>query len=152
MSSGEATQAALWHRLAQVRHVEFASSGKAGTGWNGRGTGRVTTTCVDRDVLVYAEAGEWVPEVGTPSRFRNVFRWTRVPGGIRLEHLRLGEDSPAYLFDLVPDTTTQWRSRDVHVCGPDCYSAVLTVAAGELWLRWKVAGPRKGATIEYRYR
>src|SRR5262249_43255848 len=114
----DAARLALWQRLALVRHVEFTSRGKATTGWNGRGTGAVTATLVEREVLVFVESGDWTPAAGTPTRFRNVYRWTLLADGIRLEHLRLGEDRPVYLFDLVPVRATEWRSDRGHECGP----------------------------------
>ena len=70
---------------------------------------------------------------------------------MRLEHLRFGEDHPVYLFDLGPAGEREWRSVSPHLCGEDCYAAVLTVRDDGIVLRWSVDGPRKQEAIEYTY-
>ncbi len=81
-----------------------------------------------------------------------MYRWTRVGDLPRLEHHRFGADNPVNLFDLALTGEREWRSISPHLCGEDCYSAVLLVGDEEIVLRWSVEGPRKREAIEYHYR
>lgn len=83
--------------------------------------------------------------------FRNVFRWTRIEGNIRLEHLRFGTDNPVFLFDMVCQTDGTWRETRPHPCRDDCYSATLRLEEERVLVRWSVNGPKRNETIDYIY-
>jgi hypothetical protein len=135
-----------------VRSLSFVANSKAEFGWNGRGVGSVEVHEAANAVLLFHERGTWRPEGREQDiRFSNVFRWTVCGGTIRLEHLRFGEDSPVYLFDLAPGGDREWRSVSPHLCSEDCYAAVLLIRDDGIVLRWSIDGPQKRASIEYLY-
>jgi hypothetical protein len=146
------TAAALWACLRRVRSLRFvARSGRPG-GWNGVGVGEVVVEPAGGTALTFTEAGEWRPESGRPTRFRNVFRWSQTgPAAVSLEHLRFGPGQPVYLFDLAPSAGGVWSSVSPHLCSEDCYAAELRPHEGGFFLRWSIAGPRKAETVEYSY-
>jgi len=141
----------LWDLLLQVRHLSFVARTAGRTGWNGRGRGTVEVELAQA-AMTFREQGTWKPEnSGRAIRFFNVYRWMLAGELLRLEHLRQGEHEPVRLFDLAPAGEQEWRPASPHVCGADCYSAVLLVREDDITLRWSVDGPRKRETIEYRY-
>src|SRR5262249_32704997 len=100
----------LWERLLRVKQLAFVARSPLKTGWNGAGSGPVAVRLDDSESLIFTESGVWTPEGGREIRFRNVFRWSKAGGALRLEHLRFGEDNPVYLFDLVPVSEREWTS------------------------------------------
>jgi hypothetical protein len=143
----------LWDSLRRVRSLDFVARSASSTGWNGSGSGTVVVASPTQSVLTFTESGSWQPALGTPLRFSNVFRWSLTgPADVRLEHLRFGADHPVYLFDLVPQSGTEWVSVSPHRCRADCYTAELRLRAWGVLLHWAVAGPRKDERIEYEYR
>lgn len=143
----------LWTQLARVRRVRIVARSDERTAWTGAGDGDVAVASPRGGVLTFTESGSWEPASAGATRFRNVFRWTLVdPERIRLEHLRFGEARPVFLFDLAPGKEGSWRSVEPHVCGADRYRASIGGKHGALIVRWRVAGPRKEARIEYEYR
>lgn len=142
----------LWDALRQVTTLEFASRSRSNTGWTGSGTGSVTVEAPTPDSLVFHESGLWHSATNKPLEFRNVYRWTRTGQTIRLEHLRFGEGHAVYLFDLAPETDTQWSSMTPHLCRADEYTARLERHDGYIVLAWKIVGPEKNEEISYRYR
>jgi hypothetical protein len=141
----------LWNHLRQVRSLSFVASSEARTGWNGRGVGTVEVREVGEAALTFHEQGNWRSEAGRNMRFTNVYRWTLAGDRLHLEHLRLGVESPVYLFDLAQASEREWRSVSPHVCSKDCYAAVLLLCDDGIVLRWSIDGPRKQETIEYIY-
>jgi hypothetical protein len=141
----------VWSRLSQVDALSFLARSTVETGWDGKGVGTVVAECDGDTSIVFAETGTWTHKTGRENRFRNVFRWTRLDGKIRLEHLRFGKDHPVFLFDLKQTDEHVWQSESAHVCSDDCYSAVMKVFLGQIFLRWEVNGPRKREKIEYHY-
>jgi hypothetical protein len=140
-----------WGQLSRVRSLSFVARSGKPNGWNGTGVGTVEVCQVKDGVLTFTESGIWRPEVGPETRFRNVFRWTLSGDGLRLEHLRFGEDHPVYLFDLAPAGDREWRSVSPHLCSEDCYAATMVVHDDRIVLKWSIDGPRKLETIEYVY-
>ena len=144
---------ALWCALSLVERLEFVAGSALSTGWNGRGVGTVQVEDSGSGVLIFNERGVWRPEGGGESRFRNVFRWTRLGlTSIRLEHLRFGPERPVPLFDLIPGESGEWRSERPHLCGPDRYDAELWERDWGIEMVWSITGPRKAERIEYHYR
>ena len=137
--------------LRAVRALRFEARSEAATGWNGVGTGTVTVSEPSADIIVFEETGTWQPPNGTEIGFRNVFRWTVVDEGLRLEHLRFGPDEPVFLFDMAPGTEGEWREIRPHQCRDDCYTASMKVEGGKLLVAWSVQGPRKRESIRYAY-
>jgi hypothetical protein len=102
--------------------------------------------------MTFHEQGLWRPEGGERDIcFHNVYRWTAVGETVRLEHLRFGADNPVVLFDLAPAGDREWRSVSPHLCGEDCYAAVLILRGDSLVVRWSIDGPQKQESIEYLY-
>jgi hypothetical protein len=144
-----------WSRLRTVRELSFEAQSRStpSTGWNGRGLGTVQVEQADASTTVFYEKGLWAPEIGRPSPFSNVFRWTLDPEGcfIRLEHLRFGLEHPIYLFDLVPADERTLVSSDPHVCREDLYAACMEFDQHVIRLNWTITGPKKDENIKYLY-
>lgn len=142
----------LWDCLGRVRSLRFVARSGSGTGWDGTGIGVVEVEAPDEFTLVFTESGEWHPEVGRVTPFRNVFRWSLLGSdAIRLEHLRSGPERPVLLFDLVPGPGGAWSPAKPHLCGADSYSAELCRQDSGMLLRWAIDGPAKSERIEYSY-
>ncbi|MDZ7748210.1 MAG: DUF6314 family protein [Halofilum sp. (in: g-proteobacteria)] len=138
--------------LRRVRSLRFVARSGGATGWDGVGVGAVEVDAPDEYTLVFTESGEWHPQAGRVTPFRNVFRWSLLGAdAIRLEHLRLGPDQPVALLDLVPGPGGAWSSASPHRCGADAYSAELYRQGPDLLLQWSIDGPAKSERIEYRY-
>jgi hypothetical protein len=142
----------VWSLLWTIRTVSFTSHSEAGTGWDGTGDGVVELRSPAPDVLIFDESGRWQSHHhGRSTRFANVFRWTRLPSSLSLEHLRFGADRPVFLFDLAPGEDGLWRDVTPHLCGEDCYSGTLKADGKELIVEWSIRGPRKRESIRYVY-
>ena len=105
----------VWSRLSVIRSLQFNASSASGTGWNGTGIGKVDVSEPASGVLVYNESGSWSLNSGKQLSFTNVYRWTRQPTTLRLEHLRFGADNPVYLFDLGITDDSRMTSVDPHI-------------------------------------
>lgn len=142
----------LMKRLAEVTRLEFrALTNGQKSGWQGNGRGAVSVASLDSSSVLFTETGSWKTEEGRQIDFRNIYRWSDVDDGIRLEHLRFGPDQPIYLFDLRPVSMSQWISRSPHVCREDCYKADLVIGSSSIELTWRITGPEKDETIHYIY-
>lgn len=139
--------------LRRVQSLRFDARTEAATGWEGVGIGTVAVSQPAAGVVVFEEAGTWQPSA--PSQraigFNNVFRWSAVGEALRLEHLRLGADSPVLLFDMAPADGGQWREVSPHQCRADSYTATLTVESSQVVVAWSIMGPRKRESIRYTY-
>jgi hypothetical protein len=142
----------LWAQLGRVRSLSFVACSESKTGWNGEGRGTVEVRKRGEGVMTFHEQGTWRTQRGERQiRFTNVYRWSLIGDLVRLEHLRFGEVSPVHLFDLVQAGDWEWRSVSPHLCGEDCYAAVLLVRDDVVIVRWSIDGPRKKESIEYLY-
>lgn len=141
----------VWRRLMQIRHLRFAARTRVATGWHGDGSGRVVPEQAAPDTLHTTETGTWQPPAGPPLPFRNVYRWTRRAGRLRLDHLRHGPEAPVYLFDLIPDGPDALRAAAPHVCNDDLYVGTLRLTPDALILLWTIHGPHKDERITYHY-
>jgi hypothetical protein len=138
-----------------IRTVSFQSSSSAvtRTGWQGEGSGTITTELPNDATIVFNEAGIFHAATGSDFPFTNVFRWTLLDAEtIRLEHLRFGLDNPVVLFDLTPVAEKRWTSALGHQCRDDCYTADVELLDDHLRIIWTVHGPKKAERIEYLYR
>lgn len=146
------TPSLLMRRLAEVTEFRFrgVTNGQK-SGWAGSGTGTVQAALIDATILSFVEAGSWVTEEGREFDFNNIYRWTQLPDGVRLEHLRFAPQKPVYLFDLQPISETKWVSAEPHVCQEDCYRAELILEENQIELCWRVIGPEKDEMIRYAY-
>lgn len=143
----------LLGRQRRVRTLRFQSRTQSATGWEGAGTGVVSVSEPAAGVVVFTESGTWQPSVGDrPAvQFENVFRWSVVEDGLRLEHLRFGPDHPVPLFEMAPDENGMWREVSPHMCRDDCYRASLTVAEDRIDVEWTIMGPQRREEIRYTY-
>ena len=142
-----------WQRLSEITALLFVAHSAKESGWNGSGNGTVYVAQLTANTITFTETGKWQPDVGRQLNFNNVFKWSRGESGdaIRLEHLRFGPNNPVYLFDLAPQNEDTWQSITPHVCRDDLYSAIMTLAADQIELRWEIKGPDKDEDIQYSY-
>lgn len=142
----------LVERLRQVKNMHFVASSQAATGWSGVGEGEVEVIESTADVLLFIEKGRWRTETGADLRFNNTFRWTKIEGVLRLEHLRFGAENPVFLFDMALAEDGLWRAVEAHECRDDLYKASLHVQPQQIEVAWSINGPRKQESIRYIYR
>ena len=142
-----------WNRLSQITALRFVARSANESGWNGSGDGSVVVAQPNANTITFTETGKWQSDAGQQLNFNNVFRWSLddSSNAIRLEHLRFGPDNPVYLFDLAPENDHTWQSATPHVCRDDLYSAIMTLAADQIELRWSIKGPNKDEDIYYWY-
>jgi hypothetical protein len=143
----------LWDRLSGITSLRFVARSANDTGWNGSGNGNVAIEHLDANTITFTETGQWTTETGKQLNFSNVYRWSLLESAsvIRLEHLRFGENSPVYLFDLVPGNDRNWHSTEPHLCRDDLYSATMRLDPDKIELRWTIKGPQKDEDIHYLY-
>jgi len=139
--------------LRRVHLLRFEAHSEASTGWDGIGKGMVSVSEPAHGVIVFKESGSWQPSAANliSFRFNNTFRWSLVGELLRLEHLRLGPDSPVHLFDLASGEKGVWQAISPHQCREDCYTASLRVMEEQLLVAWNVVGPTKMESIKYTY-
>ncbi|MEE3234282.1 MAG: DUF6314 family protein [Candidatus Latescibacterota bacterium] len=140
----------FFHNLAHVHTVQSESKSLLKTGWNGKGSGKVSTAWHDKQTLVFTEQGSWQSANGNNFNFSNIYRWTLEKNSISVAHLRQGPNHPVFLVELIPDGNIL-RSKDPHICKRDKYSAMLTMAHTNLSLVWNVVGPSKNEHMVYLY-
>lgn len=140
----------LWERLAKVSQFSFTASNGPGSATDWRGHGRGTVS-VERDDgrLLFREQARFTSSDGHRLEMQNCYRWTRLPGSLRLEHLR--RHAPVLLFELEPVTEHGFREVEPHLCGADTYRAQLLLRRSQLELIWQIRGPRKNERLHYHY-
>ena len=141
----------IWQRFREVVALRFVSKSHTGIGWSGVGSGVVKVSEPAPDVLRFEESGSWRQEGGKQLRFTNVFRWSLVEDRFRLEHLRFGADNPVFLFEMCCDADGVWHEIAPHPCRDDCYRASLRVANEQIFVSWRVRGPKRDEVIDYVY-
>lgn len=142
----------VWERLQEVTSLSFVacSSAPEKTGWTGEANGMVDVQRPSSGCLHFVESGAWSTPQGKRTEFSNIYRWTLLGHGIRLEHLRFGPDRPVHLVDFVPVERNRMGSETPHVCSADLYRAWLDLDEN-VRLSWSITGPRKQETIVCRY-
>ena len=150
MPPGNILLQTFFHTLGRVHAVQSESRSLLSTGWNGSGSGKVSTARHDKKTLVFTEQGSWQSANGNNFNFSNIYKWTLEKNFISIAHLRQGPNHPVFLVELIPDGNIL-RSSIPHICKRDSYSAMLTMASTSLRLVWKVAGPSKNEHMEYLY-
>lgn len=141
----------LWERFREIVAVRFTSKSHTGIGWSGAGSGIVKVSEPAPNFLIFNESGSWRQDGGKEIRFSNVFRWTLLEAQIRLEHLRFGADNPVFLFDMAADVDGVWREINPHPCRDDCYRASLCLKNEQVFVNWRVLGPKRNEVIDYIY-
>ncbi|UHQ56946.1 MULTISPECIES: DUF6314 family protein [Microbulbifer] len=140
----------LWERLAKISEFSFTASNGPGsaTDWRGHARGSVAAERDDSRIL-FRERARFTSSDGRELDMQNCYRWTRLPGSLRLEHLRRSE--PVLLFELQPVTEHGFREVQPHLCGADTYTAQLLLRKGQLELIWQIHGPHKNEQLHYHY-
>ena len=133
----------IWDHLKETTHIQFQAQSEYSTGWNGTGSGIVTASYPEENVLIYDEQGRWKSPAGRSYAFKNTYRWILTSSGLQLEHLRMGVNHPVFLVELEPAGDNRWESRKPHVCGNDLYTGILTMQESQIDLTWSVRGPKK---------
>ena len=145
----------FWNLLARVCMVNFdAHSLLESGGWNGHGTGTVTTKFVDDHTLQTSEAGIWNCSSGKRLDCSNIYRWTlcQQRNLVSLEHLRHGEHRPVRLFDFSCSKSGEMHPLAPFHCNQDQYLAKIEFTGETICMDWKISGPRKNEQILYSYR
>lgn len=145
----------VWERLQKIKNLTFSavSLNQGGSGWNGTGKGSVNVEKVEESRLIFEERGSWTALDGKEYSFKNIFRWTFDPilKMISLEHLRLGDQHPVFLFHLIQSDVGTLSSIDSHVCNDDTYIGQIQCHDHLIKLNWRVIGPKKNEEIHYLY-
>ena len=147
----EATIPQFWARLSSVSRFTFESDGgpASQTGWDGEAVGAVEV--IERDgVIEYCETCRYTPKGGGGMDLKNRYRWTLLPDGVNLAHIRRIE--PVDLVTLVPVDGYTLVERTDHLCGDDCYRLRIELKELGFDAIWTINGPRKNERIYYRYR
>jgi hypothetical protein len=145
------TLARAWAALAGARKSRMTATNLLGGDdpWIRSGTGMIEVTHPTSHQLEWAESGSWQEANERPTSFRNRlrWRWDVAHETIRLHHLRLGDDRPVHLVDLVMTAPDHLSSVAPHHCAADRYLATLTLGDAILELCWEVHGPAKSYTL-----
>ncbi len=144
----------IWHQLLTVSRVTLLakSRSKFSKEWNRKGKGTVQIK-QDERTITFVENGFWSGEGEQGHNYSSSFRWTlnRWEKMISLEHLRLGENHPIFLFHLIPSEANRLESMTPHLCGEDSYFGWLKYNPLFIQLNFKTIGPKKNEEIEYVY-
>jgi hypothetical protein len=144
----------IWNQLLTVSRVTLIakSRSKCTREWNRKGKGAVLVKKEDLRIT-FVENGSWCGEGEQTHNYCSSFRWTlnRLEKMISLEHLRLGENHPIFLFNLVPSEANRLESLTPHLCGEDSYFGWLKYNPLFIQLNFKTIGPKKNEEIEYVY-
>ncbi len=144
----------VWDQLTGVTAVTLVakSFSKQRNGWSRKGNGKVTVV-QEGQTIVFNEQGSWRGNQGQTYNYTNRYRWTkdRLKGLLSLEHLRLGENNPVFLFHLVPVEGNLLKSVDSHLCGEETYFGWIQYNALFLQLNFRTIGPDKNEEIECIY-
>ncbi len=144
----------IWNHLKNASNVTLVakSRSKQVDGWNRKGSGKVSVK-QDGQTIVFNEQGSWRGEQGYAHNYTNSFRWhwNRFEGILSLEHLRLGENNPVFLFHLAPTKVNLLESVNSHLCGEDTYFGWLQYSDLFLQLNIRTIGAKKNEEIEYVY-
>ena len=81
---------------------------------------------------------------------KNRYRWTLLPDGVNLSHVRRQE--PVDLVTLVPVSDVFLAPREPHLCGKDCYLLDVELKSSGFDALWRIRGPKKDERIRYCYR
>jgi hypothetical protein len=143
----------FWEKLKTIRQMTIHAKSRSKEGWNGKGRGEVQVVKESETALVFQERGSWLMPQEQQIAFSNVFRWSydRMAMTISLEHLRLGPNSPVFLFHLAPTGNQILASLESHLCGEDAYLAQVLWDAHSIRLKWRVIGPKKNEEMDYYY-
>lgn len=144
----------IWGQLKTVSNVALIAKSHARSmnRWIRKGNGTVQVK-QENNSLIFTEQGQWKEEQGQTHNYSNRFRWTRdrLEGMLSLEHLRLGENHPVFLFHLMPTANNLLESVHSHLCGEDSYFGWLNSNHLFLQLKFRTIGPKKNEDLEYIY-
>lgn len=150
----EQTLQRIWNNLKAVTRVTLVakSHSKQLGEWNRKGEG-VVVVKHDNQTLTFNEQGTWKENQKQVNHYSNSFRWSwkRFEGMLALEHLRLGENHPVFLFHLVPTKVNFLESLHPHLCGEDSYFGWLQYNDLFMQLNFRTIGPKKNEEIQYIY-
>ncbi len=140
----------FWLKLKEVRSV--ISQVQGGISGIRRGHGEINTRHT-HNALIFLERGAWQTSSGTSIAYRNKLRWGFHPVSalISLEHLRMGDHHPVFMFYLYPKNDHQLQSVSSHLCGEDTYFGQLNLEKSHLRFTWQAIGPQKNENYEYLY-
>lgn len=144
----------IWDQLVNISSVTLIakSHSKSIVQWCRKGKGKVMVKN-EASQLTFYEAGSWYGDSEQLQNYSNCFRWTlnHHEKMISLEHLRLGEQKPVFLFHLIPMKTNSLESLNPHLCGEDSYFGWVHYNPLFIQLNFKTIGPKKNEEVEYIY-
>ncbi len=144
----------IWNQLLAVTRVTLiAKSLSKSTGeWYRKGKGKVVVKH-DSQSLVFSEQGSWQGDSEQIYNYSNSFRWSlnKLEKLLSLEHLRLGENRPVFLFHLIPIKNNSLESLHPHLCREDAYFGWVHYNPLFIQLNFKTIGPHKNEEVEYIY-
>lgn len=144
---------ATWQFLKEVSQVKLIAKARTAQKESRRlGSGQVSVK-QEENAIVFSEQGSWEESHSYSYNYSNSFRWVlnRLDGSLSLEHLRLGENYPVFLFHLIPAGENLLESRHPHPCKEDTYFGWVQQNPLFLQLHFKTIGPKKNEEIEYVY-
>jgi hypothetical protein len=144
----------VWDRMKKVERMTMIAStrSKAAGLWERKGNGFIEMEH-EGHIITFYEKGTWSDEKGFSLNYSNSYRWTWNwrEETLSLEHLRMGEGNPVFLFDLHATDHHMLESLHPHLCGDDSYFGWLKYHPLYLQLHIRTIGPRKNEKIETVY-
>jgi len=147
----------LAERLPRIRAVSIEVRSRSASGWSGRGRGEVVARRATDSTIAFDEHGAFeLASTGTRLPFRNALRWAVHADRIVLAHCRQDAQAGTRLVEFraasaSPDEVTL-RATAPHLCGDDCYDAVLRLVDAGFDLHWRITGRRKDEELLHCYR
>ena len=111
--------------------------------WHHQGHGQVDVT-TDNEYILFRE--HILLDNGTTCRDEKRWHW-QAPV-LHFERLREGRFQQIFTFR---QSSGQFLLQQPHLCGPDTYTAELTINAGTIDLLIQITGLRKQEVLQYQY-
>jgi len=110
----------VWKQLLAVKEVTFRAKDPSSTHVR-LGKGKVSVERPSDRECIFRKQGSWKVDGGYEMGFSNAFRWTlsEEKDKLYLEHLRLGDNHPVFLFFLTPVSERNFHAEH-HSAGESC--------------------------------
>jgi len=141
----------VWNYLSNVSqmsiHFQLKKNSSQTVSKKGKGSVKVHQ---ELNKIIFEEKGIWTED---QLSYHNKYRFSlnKSESLITLEHLRLGENNPVFLFHLAPTKQNILESINPHLCKNDTYFGWLEITELFLRLHIRTIGPNKNEKIEYAY-
>ena len=115
------------------------------------GFGKVLSSVLDTNTIVYSEEGLWINANGGRIPFTNSYKWTTRDAVLKLARYSYERADFLHLVDFEICANSEWMNISPHYCGDDVYRARLSWSVQALQLSWEIKGPHKNHLMEYSY-